>query len=70
MDEISDNIVQHTILYVLIVQTNFSRESDAILTERIEINAFIGILRLAGALQCKKHNLEEFLIFGILTETA
>jgi hypothetical protein len=61
MDEISDKIVQPTILYLLIVQTNFSCESDAILTERIEINAFIRILCLAGALQCKKHNLEKLL---------
>ena len=68
MDNISDNIVQHTNQYILIIQTKFSRESDAIRTEKIEIEAFIGILCLAGALQCKKRSLEK--IFEILTETA
>ena len=58
IDDISDNIVQHTNQYILIIQTNFSRETDA---EIIEINAFIGILCLAGALQCKKHSLEGML---------
>jgi hypothetical protein len=56
MGDFSANIVQsHTNQYILIIQTNVSRESDAILTEKMEINAFICILFLAGALQYKKH---------------
>jgi len=35
--EILDNIFQHTNQYILIIQPNFSRERDAILTEKIEV---------------------------------
>jgi len=50
-DEISDNIVQHTNLYILIIQLNFSRESHAKRTDKIEIKGFICLLFLAGALR-------------------
>jgi len=57
--EILDKIFQHTDQYILIIQTNFSRESDAILTEKIEVKTFIGFLCLAGALRSNTQSLEE-----------
>jgi hypothetical protein len=47
-DKIKDNIFQHTNRYNLI-QPTFSHDSDAKITDKIEINAFIGHLCLAGA---------------------
>jgi hypothetical protein len=41
------------------IQPNVSRESDAKLTDKIAINAFIGHLCLAGALRSNKQTLEE-----------
>jgi hypothetical protein len=40
-DEISNNIIHHTNQYILIIQPNLSRESDARLTVKIEIKSFI-----------------------------
>jgi hypothetical protein len=57
--EISDNIVHHTNQYILILQSNFSREEDAKLTDKTKLKAFIGLLYLAGALRSNKQNLEE-----------
>jgi hypothetical protein len=58
-DEIKDNIFQHTNRYILIIQSTFSHDSDARLTDKIEINAFIGLLCLAGVLRSKKQSPEE-----------
>ena len=55
-DEIKDNIFQHTNIYILIIQSTFSHDSDARLTDKIEINAFIGLLCLAGVLRSKKQS--------------
>jgi hypothetical protein len=44
-----DKTVQPTNQYI-IIQPNFSRESDAKLIGKIEIKDFIGLLRLAEAL--------------------
>jgi hypothetical protein len=57
--EILDNISQHRNQYILIIQPNFSHESDAILTEKIEVKTFIGFLCLAGALRSNNQSLEE-----------
>jgi hypothetical protein len=58
-DEIFNNIVQYTNQYILITQPNFSRESDAKLTDKIEIKTYISLLCLAGVLRSKKKSLEE-----------
>jgi hypothetical protein len=55
-DEISDNVVQHTNLYILIIRPNFSSESHAKRTDKTEIKSFIGLLCLGGAL--RNDNLE------------
>ena len=57
-DEISDNIVQHTHLYILIIHPNFSSENHAKRTDKIEIKVFIGLLCLAGALRNNSQSLE------------
>jgi len=44
---------------ILNTQANYSHESDAKLTDKTEIKAFIGLLCLAGVLQNKKQCLEE-----------
>jgi hypothetical protein len=46
-----DKIVQPTNLYI-IIQPNFSRESDAKLIGKIEIKDFNGLLCLAAVLGC------------------
>jgi hypothetical protein len=48
-DKMEDNIFQHTNRYILIIQPTFSHDSDAKLTDKIEINTFFGHLCLAGA---------------------
>jgi len=53
------NIVQHTNQYILISKPKFSSERDAKLTDKMEINAFIRLLCLAGALQSNKQKLDE-----------
>jgi len=59
-DEILDNIFfQHRNRYFLIIQPNFSQESDAKLADKIQINPFIGLLCLAGALRSNKETVEE-----------
>ena len=58
-DEIFNNIAQHTNQNILTIQTNLSSESDAKLTDKIEIKAFIILLCLAGALRSNKKRLEE-----------
>jgi len=57
--EILDNIFQHTNQHIIIIQPNFSLESDTILTEKIEVKTFIGFLCLAGALRSNTQSLEE-----------
>jgi hypothetical protein len=57
----SNNIFQHTNRYILIT---FSHASDAKLTDKIEINTFIGLLCLAGVPCSKKQILEELLGTG------
>lgn len=44
--EIFNSTVQYTNQYVLIFQPNFSRESDANLTDKIEIKTYISLLCL------------------------
>jgi len=53
-DEIKDNIFQHTNRYIFIIQSTFSHNSDAKLTDKIEINTLISLLCLAGVLFRKK----------------
>jgi hypothetical protein len=54
-----DNIVQHTNQYILIIQQNFTRESDPKLRHIIQIKGFMCVLRLAGALRSNKQSVEE-----------
>jgi hypothetical protein len=54
-NEILDNILLHTNQYILNIQPNFSRESDAKLTDK----TFIGLLCLAGELRSNKQSVEE-----------
>ena len=49
----------HTFQYILNNQPNFGHESDAKLTDKIEMNAFIGLLCLAGGLWINKQSVEE-----------
>src|SRR5215470_698562 len=60
-DEILDNIVQHTNQYILVIQANLSCERDAKLTDKIEIETFIGLLYLGRALRSNRQSLEELL---------
>ena len=46
--EVLDNILHHTNYYIFIIQPNISRESDAKLTDKTEIKAFICLLCLAA----------------------
>ena len=57
--EILDNTVHHTNQCIPIIQSNFSRERDAKLTDKTELKALIGLLYLAGALRSNKQSLEE-----------
>jgi hypothetical protein len=54
-----DNIFQHKNHYILIIQPYVSCESNAILTEKMEVKSFIGFLCLAGALRSNNQSLEE-----------
>jgi hypothetical protein len=54
-----DNTVHRTNQCILIIQPNISRVSDAKLTDKIEIIAFIGPLCLAGARTSNQQSLEE-----------
>jgi hypothetical protein len=58
-NEILDNITQHTSQYILSIRPKCSRESDAKLTDKIEVKYFIGLICLAGALRSNKQRLEE-----------
>lgn len=49
-------IVISTNIYIESIKANFQRESDARLTDEREINAFIGILFLIGALRSARKN--------------
>jgi hypothetical protein len=55
-----DNIFQRANQYILIFQHDFSRESDAKLTDKIKMKPIISLLCLADALLCKKQILKEF----------
>jgi len=57
-NEILDNIAQHTSQYILSIQPKFCHESDAKLTDKIEVKDFIGLLCLAGALRSNKQRLD------------
>jgi hypothetical protein len=57
--ETLDNIVHCTNQCILITQPNFSHKSDAELTDKIEIKAFIGLLCIVGVFQSNKQHLEE-----------
>jgi len=57
-NEILDNIALHTNQYILSIQPKFSRESDAKLTDKIEVKDFIGLLCLTGALRSNKQRLD------------
>ena len=58
--EVLDNIFfQHRNRYFLIIQPNFSQESDTKITDKTGIKAFIGLLFLAGALRSNKQTVEE-----------
>jgi len=54
-----DNIIHRTSQYTLIIWPSISRESDAELTDKTVIIAFIGPLCLAGARRNNKQSLEE-----------
>ena len=58
-EEVVDNIAQHTNQYILIIQPNFSHESDAKLTDKIGSKTFINLFCLAGALQSNMQSLED-----------
>jgi len=45
--------------YFLIIRPNFSRESAAKLTDKIDMEAFTSLLCRAGALRSNKQSLEE-----------
>ena len=62
-DKISYKIVQQTNQYILIVQRNFSHDSDAKLTDKIEIKAFFSLLCLDGSIRGTKQSLQE--LWGI-----
>jgi hypothetical protein len=47
------------IQYMLVIRPNFSRESDAKLTDNIDMKAFTSILCTVGALWRNKQSLEE-----------
>lgn len=47
--------------YILIIQSTFSHNTDAKLTDKIEINTLVSLLCLAGVLRMKKQSLEELL---------
>ena len=49
----------HTNQYILNIQPNFGHESEAKLIDKIEMNAFIGLLCLAGELRINKQSVEE-----------
>jgi hypothetical protein len=53
------NTIQRTNQYFLIIQHNFSSESVAKLTEKIQIKGFTGLLCLAHGLRSNKRSLEE-----------
>eukprot|EP00102_Acyrthosiphon_pisum_P010084 XP_008178239.1 PREDICTED: piggyBac transposable element-derived protein 4-like [Acyrthosiphon pisum] len=57
---INENVIRlitiSTNIYIESIKANFQRESDARLTDEREINAFIGILFLIGALRCARKN--------------
>ena len=57
--EILDKIFKHTNQYMLTMKPKLSSESDAKLTDKIEMKAFISLLCLAGALGSNKKSLEE-----------
>jgi hypothetical protein len=57
-DEILDNTVQNTNNYIFILP-KFSRENDLRVTNKTEIQAFICLLCVAGALRSDKRSLEE-----------
>jgi hypothetical protein len=50
--------------YFLIIRSNFSRESDAKLTDKIDTKAFTSLLCIAGALRSNKQSLEELWVTG------
>jgi len=60
---INDNVIClitiSTNIYIESIKANFQRESDARLTDEREINAFIGILFLIGALRCARKNVHQ-----------
>jgi hypothetical protein len=56
---IPDETFKHTNLYILIVQSTFSHDINAKLTEKIEIKAFIALPCLAGAPRVTKQSLQE-----------
>jgi len=62
--EILDNVVQQVNQDILI-QPNFSSESDAKLAYKIDIKAFISLQCFAGALRSNKQSLKNC---GVLTE--
>lgn len=59
VNEILDNIWQHTNQYILNIQPNFGHERDSKLTNKSEMNAFTGLLRLGGELRINKQSVEE-----------
>jgi hypothetical protein len=68
--EIFNSTVQYTNQYVLIFQPNFSRESDANLTDKIEIKTYISLLCLTWVLRSEKKSLEELCVtdgYGIIS---
>lgn len=58
-DNMLRTIVTCTNIYIDKIRGNFSRERDAKHTDVLEIQAFIGILYLIGALRCSRKNLSK-----------
>lgn len=56
-DEILDNIVKFTNQRILKIRPNYTRQRDAKDTSRIEIEAFIGVLYMAGVMRASHLNL-------------
>ncbi|KAJ4426647.1 hypothetical protein ANN_26445 [Periplaneta americana] len=58
-DNIIDDIVKYTNIYIRSIQNNFVRERDASITDQTEIKALFGLLYFAGALRSAKLNAKD-----------
>ncbi|KAJ4437242.1 hypothetical protein ANN_17377 [Periplaneta americana] len=58
-DNIIDDIVKYTNIYIRSIQNNFVRERHALITDQTEIKALFGLLYFAGALRSAKVNAKD-----------